>query len=74
MPRTTAHKLAWPRKWQLRRCVRGMALPCGCLVGVYETYDGGTVTVVDVPGSSCTAAGHLVNAVLDEDPDLGGYA
>ena len=33
-------------------------LPCGCVVGVYETYDGGVVSIVDVRGDRCEDARH----------------
>jgi hypothetical protein len=66
MPSPTGRKLAWPRQWRLRRCVRGLTLPCGCLAGVYETYAGGVVAVVDVVGSSCDAPGHARNVVVSE--------
>ena len=69
MERTIGHKLAWPRQWQLRRCLRGMPLPCGCLAGVYETYAGGAVAVIDVVGPSCAGVGHDVNVVVADEPD-----
>jgi len=68
MEKTIGHKLAWPGQWQLRRCVRGMALPCGCVVGVYETYAGGAIAVIDVVASSCAGLGHDVNVVVTEQP------
>jgi hypothetical protein len=33
-------------------------LPCGCVVGVYETYDGRVVSIVDVRGDRCEDARH----------------
>lgn len=41
------------------RILRGLSsrfLACGCLAGVYETYDGRIVTLIDVPGSGCGAS------------------
>jgi len=35
------------------RGVSGKVLECGCLVGVYETYGGRTVHVVDAVGEGC---------------------
>jgi len=38
------------------RILRGLGsrtLGCGCLVGIYETYDGDVVTIVDERGASC---------------------
>ena len=43
------------------RILRGLSstfLPCGCLAGVYETYDGEVVHIVDAKGPSCTSATH----------------
>jgi hypothetical protein len=43
------------------RILRGLSskfLPCGCLAGVYETYDGDVVAIVDAKGSSCPQAMH----------------
>jgi hypothetical protein len=36
------------------RGVSGKVLDCGCLVGVYETYGGRVVHVVDAVGEGCT--------------------
>ena len=36
------------------RGVSGNMLECGCLVGVYETYSGDLVRVVDAVGEACT--------------------
>jgi hypothetical protein len=38
------------------RILRGLGsrtLACGCLAGIYETYDGQVVTIVDERGPSC---------------------
>lgn len=43
------------------RILRGLAsrlLPCGCVAGVYETYDGQIVTLLDDRQSTCTNANH----------------
>jgi hypothetical protein len=43
------------------RILRGLAsraLPCGCLVGVYETYAGAIVTIVDGKAADCTDTSH----------------
>jgi hypothetical protein len=37
-------------------------LPCGCLVGVYETYDGRVVASIDARGPSCEDLRHDRNA------------
>ncbi len=35
------------------RGVSGHVLDCGCLLGVYETYAGETVRVIDAVGERC---------------------
>jgi hypothetical protein len=43
------------------RILRGLTsrlLPCGCIAGVYETYDGTIVTVLDERQETCTNASH----------------
>ena len=49
------------------RILRGLdsrALPCGCLVGVYETYGSETVAIVDAKGSECTDRAHRVDSPI----------
>jgi hypothetical protein len=54
------------------RILRGLSsrfLPCGCLAGVYETYDGEIVTIVDARGATCAESGHdNGNVVPAEQP------
>jgi hypothetical protein len=55
----------------MQRILRGVgscALPCGCLVGFYETYDATTISVVDAKGSACTVRAHQVDATVDAPP------
>jgi hypothetical protein len=43
------------------RILRGLSsrcLPCGCLAGVYETYDGVIVTIIDAKGTECNDGSH----------------
>lgn len=43
------------------RILRGLTsrvLPCGCVAGVYETYDGGVVTLLDERESACKVDTH----------------
>ena len=50
------------------RILRGLdsrTLPCGCLVGVYETYRSQTVAIIDVKGSSCTQPGHCIDSPVE---------
>jgi hypothetical protein len=49
------------------RFLRGLAgrvLPCGCLVGVYETYSGGVVATIDARGPACTEANHRLHEAV----------
>ena len=44
------------------RILRGLTsrlLPCGCLAGVYETYDGAVVALLDDRTPGCTIAAHV---------------
>ena len=43
------------------RGVNSRLLPCGCLFGVYETYTGQTVSILDAKGKDCRNAAHRVN-------------
>lgn len=56
------------RRMRLLRGLAGKVLPCGCLVGVYETYDGKVVATIDARGQRCRAAEHKVRAVLPDWP------
>ena len=45
----------------MTRILRGLTserLDCGCVRGVYETYDGRVITVLDAVGEACHEAGH----------------
>jgi hypothetical protein len=39
-------------------------MPCGCLVGAYQTWTGGVITIVDEHGSGCRDDRHQANAIL----------
>ena len=41
------------------------ALPCGCLIGFYETYANETVAIVDAKGVSCVEQLHRVDSSVD---------
>ena len=43
---------------RILRGLRSAVLPCGCLTGVYETYDGEVVTFVDTAAQSCPEPSH----------------
>ena len=58
------------------RILKGLSsrlLPCGCVAGVYETYEGEIVTIIDAPGTSCVDTAHadgnvIPNPVAAENP------
>ena len=50
------------------RFLRGLAgrvLPCGCLLGVYETYGGGVVATIDARGAACHHSSHRLHEMLE---------
>lgn len=49
---------------RILRVVRSTSLACGCFAGVYETYEGQTMVIVDEPGSACPTPGHQAGAVV----------
>lgn len=54
------------------RILRGLTsrlLPCGCIAGVYETYDGAVVTLLDDRAASCSDPAHIAG---EELPEFGG--
>jgi len=51
------------------RILRGLTsrlLPCGCLAGVYETYDGAVVPLLDDRNPGCTTASHVEGTEVPE--------
>jgi hypothetical protein len=43
------------------RILRGLTsrlLSCGCVAGIYETYDGAVVTLIDERSTECADANH----------------
>jgi hypothetical protein len=43
------------------RILKGLSsrlLACGCITGVYETYEGEIVTIIDAHGRSCPERAH----------------
>jgi hypothetical protein len=57
----------------LRRMLRGRVLSCGCTAGVYETWSGAVVHLIDVRSNGCAVTTHIVDAVVD-DKDAAGRA
>jgi hypothetical protein len=52
-------------KVRLLRGLAGHVLPCGCLVGVYETYSKEVVATIDACGPSCESPGHRLHQFVD---------
>ena len=54
--------------------LRGLSsrlLTCGCLAGVYETYEGDVVTIIDARGPACKNPTHVDGKTLPtEGPDI----
>lgn len=57
------------------RVLRGVTLPCGCVAGLYETYAGTTVMIIDERGDACLSARHrngeIVSLEDEARPALG---
>lgn len=51
---------------RLLRGLGGRILPCGCLVGIYETYEGKVVATIDARGAACDLAGHELHSRLHD--------
>jgi hypothetical protein len=48
----------------LRTILRGDVLPCGCLMGEYETRNADILTIVDAHASTCPDPEHHPDAIL----------
>jgi hypothetical protein len=51
----------------MARILRGLSsklLRCGCLLGVYETYEGAIVGLIDAKAAECTIVSHDGGNVL----------
>lgn len=55
---------------RLLRGLAGKLLTCGCLVGVYETYEGTVVKVIDARGAVCLRPDHRERAIVHDAPDI----
>ena len=53
--------------YRILRGLGGRVLRCGCIVGVYETYTGETVAIIDAKGSGCPERSHRVDSSIDLD-------
>jgi hypothetical protein len=43
---------------RILRGLRSHLLPCGCVAGIYETYDGEVITLLDERNETCHDATH----------------
>jgi hypothetical protein len=56
------------------RILRGLTsrlLPCGCIAGVYETYQGRVITLLDDRHASCTEPSHVAGEEIPELASIG---
>jgi hypothetical protein len=53
------------RNGSILRVLRGARLACGCIAGVYETYGGVTVAVIDEAHADCRLAQHRNGCMMD---------
>jgi len=51
---------------RILRILRSQVLPCECLVGIYETYDGTTVRIVDSHARRCREPQHREGATVND--------
>ena len=49
---------------RIRRGLSSRHLPCGCTVGVYETYRDEIVSIVDARGARCADSAHVVGNMV----------
>jgi hypothetical protein len=63
---------------RILRGVGSLSLPCGCLVGFYETYGAQTLAILDVRSRACPDPTHrtgdsiYVKAVQAQEPSPDG--
>jgi hypothetical protein len=51
------------------RGVSSRQLACGCLIGVYETYDGEIVSILDARRESCVDPAHVEGQTVPNQPE-----
>jgi hypothetical protein len=49
---------------RILRILQSQSLPCRCFVGVYETYDGQTVRIIEELGKGCKEALHQPGVIV----------
>ena len=55
------------RQMRILRGLSSRVLPCGCLAGLYETYDSEIVGILDARGLSCADSSHEPGQTLPLD-------
>ena len=55
---------------RILRGLKSRLLPCGCMAGIYETYDGDIVTLLDDRGVDCSRTDHVPGNPV---PQLSGF-
>ena len=58
------------RNGSILRVLRGTRLPCGCVVGIYETYAGTAVAVIDETHDNCRLAQQAVSFFSSGHPSF----
>jgi hypothetical protein len=56
---------------RILRVVGSRSLECGCFVGLYETYNGATVEIVEERGPDCFDRSHEVGQVIRQAREVG---
>jgi hypothetical protein len=51
---------------RILRGLKSSLLPCGCLAGVYETYDGAVVVLLDDRSPQCRFPSHVAGIEMPE--------
>jgi hypothetical protein len=54
---------------RIRLALNSHIRPCGCLVGVYETYAGEVVEIVDAHGEQCPDPAHRTGTRSKPNPE-----
>jgi hypothetical protein len=55
---------------RILRGLRSRLLPCGCVVGIYETYENEIVAIVDARGAACREDAHEPGKQVPLTPDM----
>ncbi len=59
--------LWWFTRRRIYRVLRGDQLPCGCVAGVYELYNGDILSVIDARAEGCRDPLHKPGIVVSRD-------